>query len=130
MDNNESFLSILIRIIRWITRIVSLLVVIMVIVLFLGEEVFSDEKRGGIDISFGAAISGIMMIGGLLAAWKWEIWGGLISLVGFVCVGWVNPGATKNTLMYLLFFLPALLYVICGIVQKYYLKNEPDSQSD
>jgi hypothetical protein len=130
MDNNESFFAILIRVIRWITRIVSLLVVILVIALFLGEEVFSNEKKDGINISFMAAISGIMMIGGLLAAWKWEIWGGLISLVGFAWIVWFNPDGRSMPIMYLVFGLPAVLFVICGLVQKFYVKNEHDSQSD
>jgi hypothetical protein len=130
MNNSESSGAILIRIIRWITRIVTLLVAIMVIVLFLGEEVFSGEKRDGIDISIMAAISGIMMIGGLLVAWKWEIWGGLISLVGFAWIVWFNPDGRSMPVMYLLFGLPALLFVICGLVQKYYLKEEPENHSE
>jgi hypothetical protein len=127
MDNNESFLAILIRIIRWITRIVSLLVVLTVLVFFLGEEVFGNDKTSGFNVHALAVIVGILMIGGLLVAWKWEIWGGLISLIGFAGVGWVNPDIWKMPAMYILFGLPALLFIGCGLVQKYYLKEEQDN---
>jgi hypothetical protein len=123
MVNRESFPGRLTKVIRWITRISSLLIVLTVTVFFLGEEVFGNDKTSGFNVHALAVIVGVLMIGGLLVAWKWEIWGGLISLIGFAGVGWVNPDIWRMPAMYILFGLPALLFIVCGLVQKYYLKE-------
>jgi hypothetical protein len=119
MGNRKPFSEILTKVIRWITRISSLLIVLTVLVFFLGEEVFGNDKTDGFNVKASAVIVGILMIGGLLVAWKWEIWGGLISLIGFAGVGWVNPDIWRMPAMYLLFGLPALLFIICGFTQKW-----------
>ena len=130
MENSKPISEILTKVIRWITRISSLLIVLTVLVFFLGEEVFGNDKTDGFNVKASAVIVGILMTGGLLVAWKWEIWGGLISLFGFAGVGWVNPDIWRMPAMYLLFVLPALLFIICGLFQKYCLKREQDTRSD
>jgi hypothetical protein len=51
------------------------------------------------------------MIGGLAAAWKWEYLGGLISVIGLIGAGILNPKILASPVMYL-FLIPGILFML------------------
>ena len=82
MEEKKSIFSGLIHVILWIVRIWCLLMVSLIVIFFLGEEVFNDTKEFHVPVL--SLITGILMLGGLMVAWKWQIIGGIISLLGFI----------------------------------------------
>jgi hypothetical protein len=128
MDNNNSFLAKSVNVIRWITRIFSLLAVLFVLI-FEVAEAFGNDNQGGSPIPAIMILATVMMMGGLLAAWKWDFWGGLISLTGFFMVAENNPRVRELPLMYILFMAPAVLFIICGLVRRFFLKTEAESKN-
>lgn len=122
MENKIAFLKVFVNIIRWIARIVGLLAVLFVGI-FEGCEALESNQTGGSDIPVVMIIATVMMMGGLLAAWKWEFWGGLISLTGFFMVAENNPRVEGLPLMYILFMTPAVLFIIYGLVRRFFIKQ-------
>ena len=123
MENEPSFLASFIRVIRWIIRIFSALAIVFTLAMELGE-LFANSGNEGNGIQTTMIIGTVMMMGGLLVAWKWEVWGGLISLAGFFQVAFINPHVWKLPMMYILFLSPALLFLIIGLVKRFVLEKE------
>jgi hypothetical protein len=65
----------------------------------------------------------ILMLGGLGLAWKWELIGALVSLVGFIGVGILNPDAMTKPGMYI-FPLTAILFLINWRLSKLHRMKE------
>lgn len=107
---------ILIRIVRWTARTISLLA-IFIVLFFMIAEAMTDDRGTGESTPFLNIIMGILMLGGLGIAWSWELTGAMISIVGFIGVIILNPDAGHKPGM-ILFAFPAILYLICGIWHK------------
>jgi hypothetical protein len=58
-------------------------------------------------------VIGVLMLIGLGIAWKWELVGALISLVGFIGAMILNPDMRTNPMMYLFYAVPAILFLLC-----------------
>lgn len=70
-----------------------------------------DNSQGGASTPLINIVMGVLMIGGLALAWKWELAGALISVGGFIGVLIVNPNAASMPGMFL-FAIPAILYLL------------------
>jgi hypothetical protein len=112
MKNKGSSDTQSIRIIRWTARIISILIISLFLLFFIGESV-TEHHPNAEPIAIINIVVGVLMIGGLVVAWKWEFLGGLISVIGFIGVGIVNPRSFTLPMMYL-FLLPAILFLICA----------------
>ena len=114
MENSQSVLNLVINIFRWIARILAAFMILITIVLFLGEEVFDKSPGTGESIPIIMIVFGILMLGGLGLAFKWELIGGLISLAGFAGTIIGNPRSATMPMFYL-FALPAVLFILCSL---------------
>ena len=114
MENSPSILNILINVMRWIARILAAFMILITIVLFLGEEVFDKSPGTGEPIPVTMIILTILMLGGLGLAFKWELPGGIISLIGFTGILISNTSSASMPLFYL-YALPAVLFLLCGL---------------
>lgn len=116
MESIESSDPYLIKIIRWTARIISLLAIFLV--LFFGiAEAMSEGQANGTPTPIINILMGVLMLGGLAVAWKWEITGALISILGFIGVIIANPDAGTKPGM-ILFVLPAIFYLTSGFYTK------------
>ena len=116
MENAVFSDPILIRIVRWTARTISLLA-IFIVLFFAIAEAMTDDQGTGESTPFLNILMGVLMLGGLGIAWRWELTGAMISIVGFIGVIILNPDAGLKPGM-ILFAFPAILYLICGIWHK------------
>jgi hypothetical protein len=114
MENSPSFLNVTINVFRWIARILAAFMILITIVFFLGEEVFDKSPGPGEPIPVIMIILSILMLGGLGFAFKWELIGGITSLIGFIGIILSNPNSASMPMFYL-FALPAVLFILCGM---------------
>ena len=122
MKNKTSFESKTTRVIRRIARILGLFLILLTLVFVI---VYSMEERSPTaePTQIIMILAGIMILGGLGLAWKWELIGAMISLVGFIGVGVLNPDAMTKPMMYL-FPITAILFLICWRLSKLHLTKE------
>lgn len=81
---------------RLIARILSALFVGFALIMFIGETLESAQRVTYEPMTFNTilqlALFGIGLLG-LALAWKWELIGGIISLIAFITIFIVNPDA-------------------------------------
>ena len=116
MKNKSSLENKTAKVIRWIARIIGLLLIVLTLA-FAIPQLMSDPKPTAEPVPIVMILSGVFMLGGLGLSWKWELIGALISLVGFIGVGILNPDVMKMPMMYL-FPLTAILFLICWWLSK------------
>ena len=105
-----------IRIIRWLARLSSLasLGLLLLIFFFLLMDLgalTSTEIWGLIFFPLGVTL-------GMLLGWRWEVLGGsmtVLSLLAFYKVMYAANGRFPDGLWFLLFALPGLLFLYCGL---------------
>ena len=77
---------------RWILRGLSGLIIAFALLMFIGDTFFGENP--GAPLSNNAilqlSVTGIGLIG-LGLAWKWELTGGITSVVAFLALGIINP---------------------------------------
>jgi hypothetical protein len=102
-----------IKILRWIARILSVIIVGFFFLMFISETVNSIHSSDIIPISgldiLKITLKGIMLAG-LIAAWIWELYGSILTLLAYLALGMINPSVI-NPLM-LLFPVNAILFII------------------
>ena len=110
-----------VRIVRWIARILSGLLIILCLLFFVGEALIplilfptpdSTPLTGNAMLQL--TLAGISLLG-LALAWKWEAIGGVMALAAYVAVGIVNPKAFMAVFPLPLF---ALLFLACWWADK------------
>jgi len=114
MENSHSILNVIITVIRWIARILAAFMILITLVLFLAEEVFDKNAGTGEPIPITMIILAILMLGGLGLAFKWELPGGIISIIGFTGIIISNTDSASMPMFYL-YALPAVLFLLCGL---------------
>lgn len=90
------------KVIWWSARILSLLVIGFSLFMFVGYRFFHDSGEPN-PLSTQAIVEFVFVgIGfiGLLLAWKWEILGAVISLLGFALLCMIFPVVLILPLMY------------------------------
>ena len=88
--------------------------ILLTLVFFLGEEVFDKSPGTGEPIPITMIILAILMLGGLGLAFKWELPGGIVSLIGFTGIIISNTDSASMPMFYLYAF-PAVLFLLCGL---------------
>jgi len=109
------------RIVLWIARVLSAVMVLFVLLFFVGYLVFPPEG----DSSSGTDWIGLMLFplgvcAGLLVGWRRHMLGGLLSLTFLLVFSlWlVIIKAEHVPLPILVFAVPALLYLVHGLRAK------------
>lgn len=95
--------------IRWIPRVVGTLLFVMLIVFAVGEGVPNLMKQSLV-IRIELLAMFIMWLG-LFIAWKWELIGGILILLGYTCFCGVEWQALNIRFPFGLFLLVGLLYL-------------------
>ncbi|MCL4512334.1 MAG: hypothetical protein M1470_14935 [Bacteroidetes bacterium] len=114
MDSSQSSSHSKVKVVRWIARVLSGLLILTFSFFFLGEEVFRDSPRKE-PLSANGIEQLVLMAVVLISygfAWKKELLGGSIALLGFIGISIINPRVLSGPIMYL-FPLTAILFLLC-----------------
>ena len=122
MKNKTSLESKKIKVIRRIARISGLLLILLTLIFIIGY-LMEERKSIAEPTQITMILAGVMILGGLGLAWKWELIGALISLVGFIGVCILNPDVMTKPMIYL-FPLTAILFLICWRLSKLHRTKE------
>jgi hypothetical protein len=114
MENSQSILGLTINVIRWIARFLAAFMILLTLVFFLDEEVFDKSPERGEPIPITMIMLALLMLGGLGLAFKWELPGGIISLIGFTGIIISNTDSASMPMFYL-YAVPAVLFLLCGL---------------
>jgi len=104
---------------RLVARIMSAIIVGFALIMFIGESMESN-KRGTSEPMTLYMMRGLILFGigllGLVIAWKWEMAGGIISLLAFILIFIVDP----DSLLWPMFIFPAnaILFIVAGYGSK------------
>ena len=110
--------------IKWTARILGILLFLFVLVFLIGE----GSVIGALKSSLLMKIFFIVMIGYLLA-WKWELIGGLISLIGmftFYLCEYFSSGHFPKGWAFLIFYIPGILFLISWGIDKFVKTSSED----
>ena len=116
MENTASLDSRPVKVMRWIARIIGLLLILLTLYFMIGEGL-TEHRPNAQPTPIINILVGVLMLGGLGLAWKWELIGALTSLVGFIGVAIVNPDALTRPGMFL-FAIPSILFLLCWLLRK------------
>jgi hypothetical protein len=102
------------KVLRIIARAMSAIFVVFALVMFIGEAMQSSQ-RGNPEPMSPSAIIGLAIFGvgllGLLLAWKWELAGGIISLIAFISLFIFN----QDALVWVMLIFPVNAILFLGI---------------
>lgn len=104
---------------RFFARLLNLLLILVVALMAIGEGFPSLSKLTTNELLL--TISLVIMLIGLLSAWKWELLGGILILVGFLAFFLVNSfssGYLRLGYFFVLFPLTGVLFLICYKLEK------------
>ena len=116
MDESKSTLLIRVLILRWIARIFGTCVVVFFISLFVGE--FLRKGHFTFNHPFMSVFMGLSMIG-ILLAWKWEGFGGILGAISIILFDLVNlfwyqtPKMVNTIIGSLLWLIPSIIFIYC-----------------
>ncbi len=108
------------QVVRWIARISSGFAAALIVLIFIGEGLI----KGFEPLLHMTARETLMVVAfialwlGLLLGWKWELYGGLLTACGvaaFYLVDYLFTGTLPGVLLPLIFALPSLLFLYCGL---------------
>ncbi len=111
--------TILIKILRWILRVLSGLIIVFFLFMFIGETLFNPKpgKPMSINEIIQLSVNGIGLIG-LGLAWKWELMGGIIALVAFIVLAIINPIILKGPLLFI-WPIIAILFIVLWALSRF-----------
>ena len=113
-----------IKIVRIIARSISLLMIALSIFFIIGEALTEHGHTPSLT-PLPNIVAGLLMLGGLAIAWWRELFGGIISIIGFACVMTLNARNASLPMMYL-FLLPAVLFLVIAINNRIAAKGHKD----
>ena len=106
------------KVLRWILRISSGLIIAFSLLMFIGETFFGENPGKPLENNeiLQLSITGIALIG-LGLAWKWELFGGIISLTAYFVLAIINPIVLKATLV-LIWPAIAILFIMLWVLSR------------
>jgi len=110
---------------RIIARVLSVILIGFFLVMFIGESMESAKSSTSTPMTLNAILQltffAIALLG-LALAWKWELIGGIISLLGFIAlfiaIFIVNPIPIAKLALLLIYPLNAILFIFVGYRSK------------
>ena len=109
----------LVCILRWIARTLASIMAVLILLIFVGETLGE-----GVQSLLHMTVRGILMMFaffalwlGLLLGWKWEFFGGLLTLcavIVFYTLNFLFTGIFPGGPFFLIFAFPSLLFLYCG----------------
>jgi hypothetical protein len=109
---------------RWTARVVSLLLVLMVLTILVGEGFHPVGVTGTQAAQFAAFA---VVLAGLLAAWRWELAGALAALIGLTSFEGLEFSARGGFAYgaFPWFAVPALLYLLANMLGRTPVASRP-----
>ena len=101
---------------RWLARVGSVASLGLMLLIFLGEEMKPDQLTA--TEIWGLLFFPVGITVGMLLGWRWEVLGGsvtVLSLLAFYKVMYAANGRFPDGIWFLLFALPGLLFLYCGL---------------
>ena len=118
------------HIVGWIARVSAGFAAALILLIFIGEGL-----AGGFEPLLHMSVRETLMIVafialwlGLLLGWKWELYGGLLTVCGvaaFYLVDYLFTGTLPRVLLPLIFASPSLLFLYCG----FQTRKKPEAES-
>ncbi len=110
------------RILRWVARIWGAIIIVITALIFLGEILFPHTEGPYPFYENLMPLSLLISVLGLAIAWRWEIRGGVITII-FSLVNlalyWGIRGVGRGLAMVVLItmpvVIPGILFLICGL---------------
>ena len=71
-------------------------------------------------------LAGIVVLIGLLVAWRWEGIGGMMitgGIISFYALEYIASGKFPGGPVFPIFYLPGILFLICRVMSKYRTKS-------
>ena len=105
--------------IRYIARLFSILLIVLIVTLSLGEGLPDPATLSSVDLLFFGSL--LIMLVGLILSWQKENTGGLLLILGFVIFFVVNSFSSNSIqlgIFFLLFPLTGILFVLCCRIDK------------
>ncbi len=112
-------------ILRWCARITSLLVLAFLLSFFIGEGIDPSTMRP-LEWALMAFMATACV--GMIMAWRWEGWGGALSLLGigaFHLTEWSVSGSWPGGWAFPILALPGSLFVAARLVGTRARRNQP-----
>ena len=108
---------------RWTARVAGTLLVILVVVIAIGEGMPNPfTQPPAVLIGFVALA---MILIGILAGWRWELAGGILSLAGWCLFFGSVIGIKRLNLFISLLALPGILYLISAWLRRHNERQAP-----
>jgi len=105
---------------RWAARIIGAFVVLLIVAFAIGEGVPNPLQQSiAVNLSFLALL---VMLAGIVVAWKREEIGGALIIAGFGCFAAINRGVLMNA-VFLPMLLTGLLFLLCSYAEKMVKRN-------
>jgi len=107
------------QVVRWIARISAGFAAALILLIFIGEGL-TEGFEPLLHMSIRETLMMVAFIAlwlGLLLGWKWELYGGLLTICGitaFYLVDYLFTGTLPGVLLPLIFAPPSLLFLYCG----------------
>jgi hypothetical protein len=110
---------------RWTARVVSLLLVLMVLTILIGEGLPRLAGLTGTQLAQFAAFA--VVLAGLLAAWRWELAGATAALLGLAAFEGLEFSARGGFAhgAFPWFAIPALLYLLANLLGRTPVASRP-----
>ncbi len=108
METSRGFEDRAVKIIRWTARILGTLLLLLVAAFAIGEGFPNPSKLTTTESLLMVAF--VIMLLGIIVAWRWEGTGGALLLVGFASFWAVNIVATLR------FWWPGWVFALFGLV--------------
>ena len=107
-------------VVRWIARISSALTAALILLIFIGEGLAEGfEPILHLTVRETAMMAAFVAVWlGLLLGWKWELYGGLLTVCGvaaFYLLDYLFSGTFPRGPFFLIFASPGLLFLYCGL---------------
>lgn len=105
--------------IRWTARVLSLIVgggfILILIITGIDSYLEGNQKpmESNAILQLTISVAGCLS---MMMAWKWELTGGIISVLCFVALGMINPETFP--LITSIFMLPGVLFIITSVLNK------------
>jgi len=107
---------------RWIARVAGALLVMLVVVIAIGEGMPNPfTQPPAVPIGFLALA---MILIGILAGWRWELAGGVLSLAGWCLFIGSVVGLKHLNGFVLLLALPGILHLVGAWLRYHHNKSE------
>lgn len=114
--------KLLATIFRWTARVIGIVMVGNTLIFAIGEGVPNPFTQPFV-IGLGFLALALVLFG-ILLAWRWELPGAIMSIVGWVLFVVAENINWRNSLFFILLGVPSLLFLSSFFLRRYYEKNK------